>query len=71
MANILYSSWLFHCHIAWHASQGLAVQLIERASEIPALIQASTGSMMSTCQTWTTFYNSLQQADNQQDDSGI
>lgn len=27
-------SWLMHCHIAWHASQGLAIQFVERESEI-------------------------------------
>lgn len=23
-------SWLIHCHIAWHASSGLALQVLER-----------------------------------------
>ncbi|KAH7630041.1 multicopper oxidase-domain-containing protein [Sordaria sp. MPI-SDFR-AT-0083] len=27
-------AWLFHCHIAWHASLGLSVQFLERADEI-------------------------------------
>ncbi|CAJ2503234.1 Uu.00g106280.m01.CDS01 [Anthostomella pinea] len=31
-------AWLFHCHIAWHVSQGLSVQFLERRSEIPALM---------------------------------
>lgn len=27
-------AWLLHCHIAWHVSQGLSVQFLERKSEI-------------------------------------
>ena len=27
-------SWLLHCHIAWHASSGLAMQIMERESDI-------------------------------------
>jgi hypothetical protein len=27
-------AWLLHCHIAWHASSGLALQILERASAI-------------------------------------
>ncbi|KZW01176.1 hypothetical protein EXIGLDRAFT_718938 [Exidia glandulosa HHB12029] len=27
-------TWLFHCHIAWHVSQGLSLQVIERQDEI-------------------------------------
>ncbi|ETS76617.1 hypothetical protein PFICI_12004 [Pestalotiopsis fici W106-1] len=64
-------SWLLHCHIAWHASQGLAMQLVERASEIPSLMDADVGSMTDTCQAWNTFYSSPDQADDEQDDSGI
>ncbi|KZV96355.1 laccase [Exidia glandulosa HHB12029] len=26
--------WIMHCHIAWHVSQGLSLQLIERQDEI-------------------------------------
>lgn len=28
-------AWLMHCHIAWHASSGLALQLVVRPREIP------------------------------------
>ena len=28
-----------HCHVAWHASQGLALQFVERGSEVTAMIQ--------------------------------
>lgn len=29
-------SWLLHCHIAWHASEGLALQFVESESSIAA-----------------------------------
>ncbi|RBR15613.1 uncharacterized protein FIESC28_07254 [Fusarium coffeatum] len=27
-------SWLFHCHIAWHASSGLAIQILEQQERL-------------------------------------
>ena len=30
-------TWLMHCHIAWHASSGLALQIIERQKDIVKL----------------------------------
>jgi hypothetical protein len=27
-------AWLVHCHIAWHASQGLALEFVESQSQI-------------------------------------
>ncbi|KAF2799928.1 multicopper oxidase [Melanomma pulvis-pyrius CBS 109.77] len=43
-------AWLMHCHIGWHTSEGLALQFVERESEIPALLDADT--MNSNCATW-------------------
>ncbi|KAK8102589.1 hypothetical protein PG984_015735 [Apiospora sp. TS-2023a] len=64
-------SWLLHCHIAWHASQGLAMQIVERASEIPSLLESDVAEMNRTCRDWTPFYHSPDQQDDKQDDSGI
>jgi hypothetical protein len=64
-------SWLFHCHIAWHASQGLALQLVESAADIPALMQDDVEQMDETCTAWVPFYDSAAQADSKEDDSGI
>ncbi|KAK6839874.1 hypothetical protein PG987_005740 [Apiospora arundinis] len=64
-------AWLFHCHIAWHASQGLAMQVIERASEVPGLLESDAAEMNRTCRDWTPFYHSPGQEDDKQDDSGI
>ncbi|KAL6703270.1 laccase, multicopper oxidase, benzenediol:oxygen oxidorectuctase [Coniothyrium glycines] len=30
--------WIMHCHIAWHASQGLSMQFMERRSEIKSVL---------------------------------
>ncbi|KAI1121075.1 putative extracellular dihydrogeodin oxidase/laccase [Nemania abortiva] len=58
--------WLMHCHIAWHTSEGLAVQVLERESELLDLIDADT--LNSTCTAWDTY----QTEDNiVQDDAGI
>ena len=29
-------SWLMHCHIAFHAGEGLSLQFLERPDDIPA-----------------------------------
>lgn len=54
--------WLLHCHIAWHTSEGLAIQLLERESEIPALLDAALNT---TCAAWDTYManDGLVQAD--------
>jgi hypothetical protein len=44
-------SWLTHCHIAWHASQGLALQFVEREDEIASTMQ-SADAFTNTCDIW-------------------
>lgn len=56
-----------HCHIAWHASQGLALQFVESESDI-AVSMTDTAAFEDSCSAWndympTEFY--------MQDDSGI
>jgi len=46
-------AWLMHCHIGWHTSEGFALQLVERYSEIAALIDYDT--LNDTCTAWTTY----------------
>ena len=43
--------WLVHCHIAWHASSGLALQIIERQVEIVGSI-GSLEQTRKTCDGW-------------------
>ncbi|KAL4959704.1 oxidoreductase tpcJ [Aspergillus stella-maris] len=61
-------SWLMHCHIAWHASQNLALQFVERESEIGALIEPIIGEFEDTCDEWDEYW---EESVYHQDDSGI
>ncbi|CZR66851.1 probable Laccase-2 [Phialocephala subalpina] len=60
-------SWLMHCHISWHQSQGLALQFVERESEIAATI-TDPDTFNSTCKAWSSFYATGKYIE---DDSGI
>jgi len=46
-------AWLMHCHIAWHTSEGFALQVLERESEMTALMDVAT--INSTCTNWNTY----------------
>ncbi|KAF3399070.1 Laccase-2 [Talaromyces pinophilus] len=58
--------WLMHCHIGFHTTGGLAIQFVERYSEIRDLIDYNTLSQ--TCNTWDDWQNSQHLVDI---DSGI
>lgn len=48
--------WPFHCHIAWHVSNGMAVMLEELPDQFPTLQQqlpASAGELCSAWSDWT------------------
>ncbi|KAG8532519.1 uncharacterized protein KY384_002396 [Bacidia gigantensis] len=68
--------WLLHCHIAWHASSGLAFQILENMDKmkIPA---ASQLAMNETCKQWDKWVGEKKNLWNTtaeiefQDDSGI
>jgi hypothetical protein len=60
-------SWLLHCHIAWHASQGLSMQFVESQSEI-AVAMSDTAIFRDTCDAWNDYIPSDVYT---QDDSGI
>lgn len=60
-------SWLLHCHIAWHASEGLAMQFVESESDISVEL-TDTAAFMDTCSAWDS-YTEVQVYG--QDDSGI
>ncbi|KAI9719092.1 MAG: hypothetical protein M1812_003722 [Candelaria pacifica] len=72
-------SWLLHCHIAWHASSGFALQILERQEEYkkmmtPARLQ-DTNRICAEWRTWynntSNYYNPGEGVDGFQDDSGI
>ncbi|CAG8959121.1 hypothetical protein HYFRA_00012984 [Hymenoscyphus fraxineus] len=46
-------AWLMHCHIGWHASEGFAIQMVERVSEIPAITDFN--SMNDVCNKWDSY----------------
>lgn len=59
--------WLMHCHIAWHVSEGFAVQFLEQASAIPDTF-ALDDSWDRTCRNWDDYYKGAQY---QQFESGL
>lgn len=58
-----------HCHIAWHASQGLSVQFLERKSEIGGAI-GSVSDFNQGCSEWNDYWKPGNHPYNQTD-SGI
>ena len=58
--------WLLHCHIGWHTSQGFALQLVERMSEIPATVDAA--AVQDNCDAWQAYADAIALV---QEDSGV
>ncbi|KAK7520592.1 multicopper oxidase-domain-containing protein [Phyllosticta citriasiana] len=58
-------AWLMHCHIGWHTSEGLAMQFVERASEIG---DAGIDVLNSVCDAWDAH---VAEENIEQDDSGV
>lgn len=44
-------AWLVHCHIAWHASQGLSMEVVEDAGDI-VMEGKSLAAFADTCGRW-------------------
>ncbi|TGO84187.1 hypothetical protein BPOR_0537g00020 [Botrytis porri] len=61
-------AWLMHCHIAWHVSEGLAVQFLETKNQINAVNPISQ-ALTNTCNKWNAWYPS--QAPYLKTDSGL
>ncbi|KUI54467.1 Laccase-2 [Cytospora mali] len=60
-------TWLAHCHIAWHASEGFSLEFVESESEISASIRsAARTAVEDICISWDSFNQVYVQ-----DDSGI
>jgi len=58
-------AWLMHCHIAWHVSQGLAVQFLERKTDINL---AGLSHLNETCTDWDNYYIT---SPHKKEDSGL
>jgi Multicopper oxidase len=66
--------WLMHCHIAWHASSGLAAQFIEQADKVKPLMEEAGvyTDVTSLCLSWRQWYWNHNIPENAtQEDSGI
>ncbi|KAK1147796.1 hypothetical protein N8T08_000309 [Aspergillus melleus] len=72
--------WVLHCHIAWHASAGLAFQALERKDAFKEQLEKRTpqwqkDQMEQNCKDWRAwqinYANHYDQQDRFQDDSGI
>ncbi|KAM0348135.1 hypothetical protein ACHAP4_011090 [Fusarium culmorum] len=66
--------WLMHCHIAWHASGGLALQFVESPREIGPQFQKSgiLPHYSEQCNNWAAYYTMFNKNQNAtQEDSGI
>ncbi|ENH74886.1 Laccase-2 [Fusarium oxysporum f. sp. cubense race 1] len=70
-------SWLFHCHIAWHASSGLAIQILEQQTLLNRILDQYPEKMKEVnrvCDNWNKWFKNdtnLWNAHIFQDDSGI
>ena len=69
-------AWLLHCHIAWHASSGLALQILEREKNIlDTLTPTRIAETKRVCRGWYEWYkkttNRFDPSHAFQDDSGI
>jgi len=56
-------AWLMHCHIAWHVSEGLAVQFLEDAAGITYPDQTAFQTQCNNWDAYTPYYI--------KDDSGL
>jgi hypothetical protein len=67
-------AWLMHCHIAFHASDGLALQFIEQPNQIKPLMENSgvLPDFEDRCNSWKSWYSSVNIPNNvTQADSGV
>jgi FtsP/CotA-like multicopper oxidase with cupredoxin domain len=59
--------WMIHCHIAWHVSEGLALEFVERIDEIPGNVGV-TSQWQDNCDAWQSYQTAVNPLE---DDSGI
>ncbi|EGD93868.1 multicopper oxidase [Trichophyton tonsurans CBS 112818] len=70
-------SWLMHCHIAWHASAGLALQILEDKNDVVKYLKShpeDVKEMRRVCDNWDKWYGNAENhypAEFFQEDSGI
>lgn len=47
-------AWLIHCHIAWHASQGISLEFLESEKGI-MISEVSKKEFDNTCKSWSSW----------------
>jgi hypothetical protein len=52
MLNVVPGVWPFHCHIAWHVSAGLYINILENPKHIKHEMQIPS-IMAQTCRDWS------------------
>ncbi|KAF3941704.1 Laccase-2 [Dactylella cylindrospora] len=57
--------WLLHCHLAWHASQGLALLILEDKKNIKDHINEKV------CKDWNNYLRSWKPPPDEMEDSGV
>lgn len=51
-------AWLLHCHIAWHASSGLALQILERQQAADQIMTPEKlGRVQNGCGKWHEWFD--------------
>ncbi|KAH7631021.1 multicopper oxidase-domain-containing protein [Sordaria sp. MPI-SDFR-AT-0083] len=70
-------AWILHCHIAFHASSGLAMQIIENKDLIPAIMEKDKLLIEDRCKKWREWHGEPRnlwdwhEPKHFQDDSGV
>ncbi|KAI0893813.1 multicopper oxidase-domain-containing protein [Annulohypoxylon nitens] len=69
-------AWVFHCHIAWHASSGLSIQILERQKDLVEMMtEERLKEPTRVCDNWNKWVSDPNNHWNPngpfQDDSGI
>ena len=72
-------TWLLHCHIAWHASSGLGMQILENTGKLSQRLTGTNvqAALVQTCNAWDDWVSDTRNHYNPmkphafQDDSGI
>ncbi|KAK4095875.1 multicopper oxidase [Parathielavia hyrcaniae] len=70
-------AWIIHCHIAFHASSGLGIQIIENRHLIDGIIEKDRKNITKACDNWNNWHGNPQNhwdwhhPSHFQDDSGV
>lgn len=69
-ANLVGGLGIVHCHIAWHASQGLALEFVESQNSYD-MGNSDQSVFEDQCSAWASYMATDTYINSPQDDSGI